>query len=200
VSVRIAVSDPLPIYRRGVIMTLGDAGYRPEEPESLLKWMVEEQKRVAFITLQSREDFMLLKNLKDTSPHAILIALLIDGTTDSYVKAVESGASVAMDRNATPREIMQVFDAAVAGMSMLPIEVVRALVASPAVPKEPDYLAAQEVEWLRALSQGITVTELAENVGYSERAMYRLLRTLYRRMGVANRTEAVLKASREGWI
>jgi DNA-binding CsgD family transcriptional regulator len=41
---------------------------------------------------------------------------------------------------------------------------------------------------------------VAERMGYSERAMYRLLRGLYERMGVKTRTEAVLKASRSGWL
>ena len=74
----------------------------------------------------------------------------------------------------------------------------------PRCPKAPhdetNPLTPRELEWLKALSQGKTVTQLAENVGYSERAMYRLLRTMYRSVHVANRTEAVLKASRAGWL
>jgi DNA-binding CsgD family transcriptional regulator len=61
-------------------------------------------------------------------------------------------------------------------------------------------MSKRDVEWLRALSQGITVSQLAETMGYSERAMYRLLRDLYQRMDVKTRTEAVLKASQSGWI
>ncbi|MEA2589098.1 MAG: hypothetical protein QOH66_2025, partial [Actinomycetota bacterium] len=41
---------------------------------------------------------------------------------------------------------------------------------------------------------------LAEKVGYSERALYRLLHALYGRLGVSNRTEAILQASRRGLL
>jgi DNA-binding CsgD family transcriptional regulator len=44
------------------------------------------------------------------------------------------------------------------------------------------------------------VGELAESVGYSERAMYRQLRRLYERLGATNRTEALLQALRRGLI
>jgi hypothetical protein len=36
VSIRIAVSDPLPLFRRGVMAVLGDAGFEPQTPEELL--------------------------------------------------------------------------------------------------------------------------------------------------------------------
>jgi DNA-binding NarL/FixJ family response regulator len=199
VSVRIAVSDPLPLYRRGVITALGSAGFHPDEPENLLEWMAEEQKLVVLITLESSRDWTLLRQLRSRWPDSILIALLGQATAETYAKAMEGGASAAVERNARPEMVLQVLNAAVGGKSLLPVEAVRALAAPPALPRAND-LAAREVEWLRALSQGMTVAQLAEHVGYSERAMYRLLREVYARMNVANRTEAVVKASREGWL
>ncbi|MEA2534306.1 MAG: hypothetical protein QOJ93_2117, partial [Actinomycetota bacterium] len=38
--------------------------------------------------------------------------------------------------------------------------------------------------------------ELAMSIGYSERALYRMLRTLYAKLGVSSRNEAILQASR----
>jgi DNA-binding NarL/FixJ family response regulator len=48
--------------------------------------------------------------------------------------------------------------------------------------------------------RGGTVQDLAGQAGYSERALYRLLHALYSRMGVSNRTEAILQASRRGLL
>jgi DNA-binding CsgD family transcriptional regulator len=56
------------------------------------------------------------------------------------------------------------------------------------------------VDWLRLLAQGVNVQELARKVGYSERALYRLLHGLYGRMRVSNRTEAILQATRWGLL
>ena len=41
----------------------------------------------------------------------------------------------------------------------------------------------REIEWLQQLAKGIPVAQLADRAGYSERAMYRLLRGLYTKTG-----------------
>jgi DNA-binding NarL/FixJ family response regulator len=46
----------------------------------------------------------------------------------------------------------------------------------------------------------MTVHDLADKTGYSERAMFRFLAGLYGKMGVSNRTEAVLLASQRGLL
>jgi DNA-binding NarL/FixJ family response regulator len=200
VSVRIAVWDPLPIYRRGMMTALAGAGFSSDEPEDLLEWSSEQQHKVAFLTVQSKQELTLLTELKGSWPDLILIAVLAEENVEMHVKAVKAGATAAVGRTATPEEILQVFNAAIRGVSMLPAEAVRALAAPKAPHDETNQLTPREILWLRALSQGMTVAQLAENVGYSERAMYRLLRDMYRRMHAANRTEAVLKASRAGWL
>jgi DNA-binding NarL/FixJ family response regulator len=200
VSVRIAVWDPLPIYRRGMMTALAGAGLSSEEPEDLLEWSSEQQHRVAFLTVRSRRELTLLTQLKGSWPDLILIAVLADENVEMHVMAVKAGATAAVGRTATPEEILEVLNAAVRGVSMLPAEAVRALAAPKAAHDQVNPLTPREIEWLKALSQGKTVAQLAESVGYSERAMYRLLRTMYRRMNAANRTEAVLIASRAGWL
>jgi DNA-binding NarL/FixJ family response regulator len=61
-------------------------------------------------------------------------------------------------------------------------------------------LSAERLSWLRALAAGRTVAQLADQAGYSERAMFRLLRLLYQDMGVGGRVEALLRARDEGWL
>jgi DNA-binding CsgD family transcriptional regulator len=61
-------------------------------------------------------------------------------------------------------------------------------------------ISDREIEWLRTLAAGSTVARLAEGVGYSERAMFRLLRDLYQRLGVKSRTEALMLAQQQGWL
>jgi len=61
-------------------------------------------------------------------------------------------------------------------------------------------LSEQRLSWLCRLAAGSTVAELADAAGYSERAMFRILRQLYRDMGVENRMQAVLLARELGWL
>ena len=61
-------------------------------------------------------------------------------------------------------------------------------------------LRNQEVAWLRALAEGLTIREVAERSAYSEREMFRKLRRLYRKMGVGGRIPALIRASRWGLL
>jgi DNA-binding NarL/FixJ family response regulator len=199
-SVRIAVSDPLPLYRSGILATLGP-GLADDPPDDLLSWADDVQQRVVFLTLQSPEDWQHLADIVAARTDLVVVAVLTEASTAMYVRAIVAGAAGVMPRDAAPEETRRVFQAAVAGESLLPLEVVRAL-ASVREPAQDRHQppSGREVEWLRELASGATVVQLAERVGYSERAMFRLLSDLYKRMNVRNRTEALIRAQEHGWL
>jgi DNA-binding NarL/FixJ family response regulator len=200
-SVLIAVSDPLPLFRSGIVATLGDVGFEPDAPADLLAWIRQDQRRVVFLTLQTAEDWSLLGRLREARADIVIVAVIVDTSTSAYVRAIHAGASAVVPRTATPDTIRRAFRAAVAGESILPLEVVRALAGGEELPiAEPESPAAREIEWLRQLGTGTTVAQLAQRAGYSERAMFRLLRDLYRRMGVSSRVEALIHAHQRGWL
>jgi DNA-binding NarL/FixJ family response regulator len=201
-SVRIAVSDPLPAFRHGLVATLGEAGFQPDLPEDLLAWVRQEQRRVILFTLHAPERWALLAELCRTDPELLVVALLIDTSVRTYAEAIASGAIAAVPRDAPPEVVRRVFEAALEGKSLLPVDVIRAL-ASPlgiGKPEQQSAPSAREIEWLRALASGTTVGQLADQAGYSERAMFRLLRELYLRIGATKRTEALMRAKEEGWL
>jgi DNA-binding NarL/FixJ family response regulator len=209
VSARIAISDPLPVFRRGIMAALGDIGLSSESPDDLLAWIRQEQRHVVILTLESGDDWMLLAELRRARPDLVVVAVLTDVQAHSYVRAILAGAATAVPRDAPPETIKQVLQAAVAGTSMLPVEVVQVLAASRQADRNSagfdreqhlSDLSAEEVQWLRELAVGTTVARLAEHAGYSERAMFRLLRDLYSRMQVKSRTEALLRARERGWL
>jgi DNA-binding NarL/FixJ family response regulator len=199
--VRIAVSDPLPVFRRGMMAVLGDASFEPRTPEELITWIREEQRPVVLLTLLSSDDWKLLAQLCDTRADVMVIAVLADTSIHAHVQALLSGAVTAVARGAPPETIREVFEETIAGRSVLPVGVVRALTTSKQLPEEDEHVpSAQEIGWLRDLALGTTVARLADRAGYSERAMFRLLRTLYLRIGARNRTEALMLARDRGWL
>jgi DNA-binding NarL/FixJ family response regulator len=199
--VQIAISDPLPIFRQGLKAALGSAVFDPAVPSDLLAWSRDEQARLVFLTLQSAQDWSLLLELQNTATTVTVVAVLTDISTTTWVRAILSGAAAAVPRDAPPETMRRVFEAALEGESLLPFDVVRALasVREP-VAGDQERLAPREIEWLRALAEGATVAQLAEQAGYSERAMFRLLRDLYARMRVKTRTEALMRANERGWL
>lgn len=200
-SVRIAVSDPLPVFRRGIMAVLGDAGFEPRTPEELVAWIREEQRPVVLLTLLSSDDWRLLAQLREARADIMVIAVLDDTSIRAHVQALLNGAVTAVARGAPPDTIREVFEKAVTGSSVLPVGVIRALTTSPRLSEEDeDVPSIQEVGWLRELALGTTVARLADRAGYSERAMFRLLRALYVRLGARNRTEALIMAQDRGWL
>jgi DNA-binding NarL/FixJ family response regulator len=200
-TVRMAVVDPLPMFQRGIMVTLGEARFDPEAAVDLLGWAQREPPRVVLLSLLSSSDWVLLAELRKVAQGLLTIAVLTDASTTAYVRAVMSGAAAVLPRNASVEMVRQVVDAVVAGQTLLPVEVVQALADHRNLPAEQGAApSAREVEWLRALATGVTVANMAARFGYSERAMFRLLRDLYERMQVGSRTEALMKAQEQGWL
>lgn len=72
--------------------------------------------------------------------------------------------------------------------------------AETASPLDPSFegLGRREIEVLRALSQGRPNKVIARDLGVSEAAIKLHLNSIYRRLGVANRTQAALLARERG--
>jgi DNA-binding NarL/FixJ family response regulator len=200
-SIRVAVVDPLPMFSRGIVATLGDAGVEADTPEDLLTWVRDADRPIVLLTLVSQNDWALLDSLRRTRPDIVVIAVVDRTRRADPVRALVAGAVGIVPRDAPPMLVRRAFEAAAGGESLLPIDVVRTLASSPGAGDDrPGVVSSQEIDWLRRLAQGSTIAQLAVHSGYSERMMFRLLRDLYGKLRVAGRTEAIIHAHEQGWI
>lgn len=193
----VAVIDPLPMFRYGLVACLTAAGYRVETPDDPPDWAVRGGSSLVLLTLADAGDWLLLADLAAGRP---VIAVLCGGSADEGVRAVRGGARSVVPRMVTPETLRRTVAATLDGQSVLPTAVSRALVGNVPVPAASSSLSAAQLSWLRELAAGRTVAGLAGHVGYSERAMFRMLRATYRRMGVRTRTEAIARAGEWGWL
>jgi DNA-binding NarL/FixJ family response regulator len=198
----IAVHDPLPLLRRGAVTTLRDAGFDADSPDDLGAWADASGRKVVLLTLDSPEDWLLLRKLPRGGHHVAVIALVADADIRTSVQAVLAGADGVLPRECTPEALCDAALRASDGVGLLPISVLRALAHEGPGParRGGGPLTDGEVDWLRGLSQGLTVRQLAERAGYSERTMYRLLRCMYGHLRAKTRTEALMKAHDQGLI
>ena len=218
-GLHVAVVDPLPMFRRGVAAVLSAAGHRVDSPEDVRAWTRSHERSVVLLTLHDRHAWDLLAGLRDTASAraasagtalvgtalvgtacAGIIAVLAERLADeppgtTGVRAVRAGATSVLPRASGPGELLRTVEATAAGQAVVPVEVLAALASEASRP-----LPEERLSWLRHLAGGRTVAELARRVGYSERAMFRMLRSLYREMGVENRLQAVLRAQELGWL
>ena len=197
---RVAVSDPASAYRRGLASAFVAAGYLVRDVEEVRVQAVLDDVDAILLTVRSATDWQLLRDIGTVNPGVKLVALLVDATPDRHAEALRNGAHGAAAWEATPETILAVLAAALEDRTLLSTSVARAISASGPALYDPEWITEDEIGWLKLLASGVTVQQLAEKVGYSERALYRMLHGLYGRMRVSNRTEAILQASRWGLL
>ena len=64
----------------------------------------------------------------------------------------------------------------------------------------PDVLDEREIKLLRRLADGVAIPDIAGELGYSERSVYRALANLWKKLGVPGRKAALQKAAAVGLI
>jgi DNA-binding NarL/FixJ family response regulator len=198
-TVRVAVVDPLPMFTRGMVITLDESGYIAEAPDDVVRWVTGPGARVVILTVVDGEGWMLLAEILRKRPGVIVI-VVADADPGAFVRAVSAGAVGVLPRDASAVHVNDVVRSAVGGHSVLPTELLRSLVADAVHVKPARLLSDDEIGWLRELAQGSTVARLAERIGYSERRTYRLLAEVYGRLGADSRTKALMIAQSEGWL
>ena len=199
-SFRVAVSDPVPAYRRGLMAALEEDGLCSEAPDDLEEWASAPGRRAALITITEPAGVDKLTSLAKVNIDLVVVALLPEPSANAYREVLKAGASGGAPWDAMPEVVVRVLRSAWERQCIVPVHIAHAL-AMPAVSKpELPTVTLCEAKWLRMLANGATIAELAQDSNYSEREVFRLLHRLYERMGVRNRTEGLVKAARAGLL
>ena len=201
-AVQVAVVDPLPLFRDGAVAALTEAGHVVQTPSDVVAWAGQVRGAVVLLTVQAEADWRVLSRLggPGTSVNS-LVVLLGEESAAAGVRAVRAGARSVLARQVSAEVLRRTVSATIDGQAVLPAPVAALLASGDGAGTGPDLvLSAERVSWLRALAAGGTVAQLASQAGYSERAMFRLLRSLYRDMGVGGRVEALMRAQERGWL
>ncbi|WP_370384957.1 response regulator transcription factor [Catenulispora sp. GAS73] len=197
-----AIVDPLPVYRHGIGAILSAAGHTVEAPNDALVWADNRRDCLLLLSLCTEHDWGLLAQLSTSVVGRFLIALVDDDSGLLGARAMRNGAHSVLPRDVSIRSLERAVAATIDGDAVMPAEVARVLADSvrPASAQSEPALSAEQLSWLRLLAGGSTVARVAREAGYSERAMFRLLQTLYRKLGAESRIEAVLRAQELGWL
>ena len=139
--------------------------------------------------------------------------MVLGGDDDdaSIVGAVEIGATGHVPELARPNELVAVIRAVAEGDDPLKAELagrpdlverivddVRQQLLADRRPTNP--LSPREIEVLQLVATGLRNKEIAEQMELSEQTIKNHLRSILHKLGVPNRTAAVLYAVRQGWL
>lgn len=194
----VAVIETAIAYRRGLASTLALAGYEVVEPDDVAAW-AEQASALAAIVGAAQDDPE--RTVARLASEVTVVALVPTPDPVHWWSFVLAGADGVAHRDASPEDIVAVLERALDGMMVVPTEVGRWLAEHAPIPPDGGTgLGPEEAAWLRYLADGKTVAALADQVGYSERTMFRKLYDVYGRLGARNRVEAMVFAQRLGLL
>lgn len=133
-------------------------------------------------------------------------ALILSAYDDDpfVISALQAGASGYVLKNAEAEEITSAVHSVHHGHSALSGNVAQKLMShvtnGPAVLSTEDLLTDREIEVLQHVSLGLTNRAIGLKLSISERTAQGHLASVYSKLQVSSRTEAVTKALQMGWI
>lgn len=189
------------MWRRGVGAVLADAGFATAELEALADWKTGRGGAAVVLHVEEAAELEPLVGFAMEHPHIPVIVVAPNVQVAEFAAAIKAGGTTAIEEGAPTSVVIAAIENALAGMAIIPPTILRALSMRIAAGfGEALSVSDEDIARIRALAGGTTVAQLAGDSGFSEREMFRILSDLYGRIGAANRTEAILWASRYGML
>lgn len=148
---------------------------------------------VALVYCDTVRDWEVLTDVLPSPAVAVLSSFDVDG----FIRALRAGAGVA-HVGTSSELVVAAAEAAMNGEALLPMALAQQLAAQSATSDEADAFTEVDRVLIGALSQGRTIAEIVEQVHYSDRTVRRRLQSLYLKLDVHSRGEAIEKIRIEG--
>jgi DNA-binding NarL/FixJ family response regulator len=143
------------------------------------------------------------------SGHNIALVVLLDGANaEDTARALSAGAHAVLDRSASRNEIIAAIKAAIAGLVVVPANLLVTLL--PEAPLADDLLKAdgagrarltrRELEVLAAMADGASNKVIARRLGISFHTVKFHVAAILAKLDADSRTEAVAKAAQLGLV
>jgi DNA-binding NarL/FixJ family response regulator len=132
-------------------------------------------------------------------PLAIVLSAYAD--EDYVMAALSAGATGYLLKTAHAQELIAAIHAAARGETVLHGSVGRTLLArAQNTSGQHDILSPRELEVLRMAAHGARTKEIAARLAVSARTIEGHLTSIFNKLGVSSRTEAIMYAAARGWV
>ena len=198
--IRVLVADDHTIVRIGLksvleyecdIEVVGEAKNGIEAVDEAKRLMPDVL--VMDLVMPRKDGVAATSEIHDLLPQTRILVLTTFGTSDAIAHALEAGASGAIMKTADDAMIVSAIRRIARGETYISPDIRRQLEENPPVPK----LSPRQTEVLTEIAHGKSNKEIAALLGIRLDSVEDIANTLYAKLGVSNRAEAVDVAHRK---
>jgi two-component system nitrate/nitrite response regulator NarL len=176
---------------------------RTEDAGQALELVRKKRPQVAIIDLAMPPPGGLgaIEAVKRHYPHVRVLALSGTDDVEVAISSLRAGADGFLLKSSEPELLVPPLLTLASGLSVLPRPLLGALLGSTRPGQEAlNRLTSDERELLRLIARGLETTEISERLFVSERTAKRMVASLLRRIGAANRVQAAALAGQYGLL
>jgi NarL family two-component system response regulator LiaR len=213
-ALKVLIAEDHPITRQGIrkllddeskFTVIGEAGDGEEAVQ-----MVDELKPdvvIMDVAMPKLNGIEATRQIKLTCP-ATAVLILSAYDDDEYVFGLlEAGAAGYLLKTASGDELTQAIRAVYKGEPVLDPLITRKVInrfrfpdKMPRAARPSEHLSDREIGIIKLAARGMTNKEIADELHLSRRTVEGNLRSIFNKLGVGSRTEAVLYGLRKGWL
>ena len=138
------------------------------------------------------------RRIKAAHPETAVVILTSFSDRERILRALDAGAAGYLLKDAEPDELGRAVQAAARGDAPLDPKAARAVLGARAGGRPADTLSEREREVLAMVAEGLPNKLIARRLAISEKTVKAHLTSVFRQIGVTDRTQAVLWAQRNG--
>jgi len=211
-KIRVLIADDHPVFREGLchlvereedLQCVATAA-NGEEAVRLAKEVLPDV-AVIDIAMPNLNGIEAARQIKISCPTTAILMVSAFGYESYVLASLRAGAAGYLLKSAAPQELCNAIRSAYAGEAVFDLKAASKILARLAAEKGEDQrgleeLQPRELEVLKLAAKGMTNKQIAERLFVSGRTVQSHLVNIFRKLRVGSRTEAVLRALREGWL
>jgi two-component system, NarL family, response regulator LiaR len=213
-AIRVLIADDHALVREGTrrmleqeadMQVVGEAG----DGEETVKLACELKPDVAIvdIAMPKLDGIEATKQIKERCPSVTILILSAFDDDQFIFSLLEAGAAGYLLKTVRSREFVDAVRAVHAGESVLHPSIAKKVLnrfvssgGKPEAAKPADVLSDREKEILRLATKGLSNADIAKELYLSVRTVQGHLGHIFNKLQVGSRTEAVVRALKEGWV
>ena len=135
-----------------------------------------------------------LKKLKSIGSTIPVIILTTYNENYLLLEAIELGATSYLLKDTGREKLFSTIDAALKGETLLQPDMLQLLLQAQSKKNEQSFFTKKEIQVLKALRRGLKNSEIANEMGIGERTVKSYLTSIYSKLEVKTRTQAIIVA------